>query len=365
MLTLNNTYLFYSPNYSRFVFLKTYLLIQSCFKRKSNSCKPLERLVIRMAYDVFCGGILVADHICDPISHLPLEGELVATNSMGMSLGGCAANVAVCLRKLNVFPRISGRVGKDHFGTMISEMLREQQIPSEGIETDAHETTSQTMVVNVKGQDRRFIHCIGANKTFSDINLNWEHIKDCKILYLGGYLLMKKLSPNHVANVFSKAQKQGITTILDVVTPGREDFMPSLAPVLPFTDIFMPNDTEAQLITGKTGSLEQALFFQHSGVKTTIITKGSKGTLMATPGGTWVADIFSMDYVDGSGSGDAFAAGFMKGILNNRSQTECLVMGSAMGASVVRATGTTKSAFTEKELENYVQQNKLSIQKIA
>ncbi len=299
---------------------------------------------MRMAYDVFCGGILVADHICDPISHLPLEGELVATNTMGMSLGGCAANVAVCLRKLNVFPRISGRVGKDHFGTMISEMLKEQQIPSEGIETDAHETTSQTMVVNVKGQDRRFIHCIGANKTFSDINLNWEHIKDCKVLYLGGYLLMKKLSPNHVANVFSKAQKQGITTILDVVTPGREDFMPSLAPVLPFTDIFMPNDAEAQLITGKTDSLDQALFFQNSGVKTTIITKG---------------------YVDGSGSGDAFAAGFMKGILNNRSQKECLVMGSAMGASVVRATGTTKSAFTEKELENYVQQNKLSIQKIA
>lgn len=47
--------------------------------------------------DCLCLGIVVADHVCEPIDHLPRSGELVLTERTTLTLGGCAANVAVDL----------------------------------------------------------------------------------------------------------------------------------------------------------------------------------------------------------------------------------------------------------------------------
>ena len=45
--------------------------------------------------DVLCAGIIVADHVCHPISHVPAAGELVTTDKMLLTIGGCAANAGV------------------------------------------------------------------------------------------------------------------------------------------------------------------------------------------------------------------------------------------------------------------------------
>ena len=45
---------------------------------------------------------MVADHVCDPIDHLPDAGELVLTDRMHLTIGGCASNVAVDLAKLGI-----------------------------------------------------------------------------------------------------------------------------------------------------------------------------------------------------------------------------------------------------------------------
>ena len=52
--------------------------------------------------DVLCAGIIVADHVSSPISHLPVAGELVMADQLLLTLGGCAANVAVDLTKMGV-----------------------------------------------------------------------------------------------------------------------------------------------------------------------------------------------------------------------------------------------------------------------
>ena len=66
--------------------------------------------------DVLCAGIIVADHVCAPISHLPDAGELVMAENMLLTIGGCAANVAVDLAKMEVRAAVVGRVGSDIFG---------------------------------------------------------------------------------------------------------------------------------------------------------------------------------------------------------------------------------------------------------
>ena len=50
--------------------------------------------------DVLCAGIIVADHVCTPITHLPAAGELVLADQLLLTIGGCAANVAVDLVKM-------------------------------------------------------------------------------------------------------------------------------------------------------------------------------------------------------------------------------------------------------------------------
>src|SRR5215208_4015443 len=78
------------------------------------------------AAEILCAGIIVADHVSSPITHLPAAGELVLADQLLLTIGGCAANVAVDLVKLGVRARVVGRVGDDVFGRVVGEMLRGQ-----------------------------------------------------------------------------------------------------------------------------------------------------------------------------------------------------------------------------------------------
>ncbi len=72
---------------------------------------------------VLSAGIIVADHICTPIAHMPAAGELVMANQLLLTIGGCAANAAVDLAKMGVSAAVVGRVGDDAFGRIVMEML--------------------------------------------------------------------------------------------------------------------------------------------------------------------------------------------------------------------------------------------------
>src|SRR5207302_7346749 len=110
------------------------------------------------AVDVLSAGIIVADHVCSPISHLPAAGELVMAERLILTIGGCAANAAVDLGKMGVRASVVGRVGSDVFGRVVTDMLREQGVDISAVGISHGLDTSQTMIVNVAGQDRRFIH---------------------------------------------------------------------------------------------------------------------------------------------------------------------------------------------------------------
>ena len=88
-------------------------------------------------------------------------------DGMLLTIGGCAANAAVDLAKMGVRSAVVGRVGKDVFGRIVLEMLREADVDVSRVRASTTADTSQTLIVNVAGQDRRFIHTFGANGEFS------------------------------------------------------------------------------------------------------------------------------------------------------------------------------------------------------
>jgi sugar/nucleoside kinase (ribokinase family) len=312
--------------------------------------------------DVLCAGIVVADHVSAPISHLPAAGELVLAEKLLLTIGGCAANVAVDLVKLGVSAAVVGRVGDDVFGRVVADMLRERQVDVSSLVVTPGMDTSQTLIVNVRGEDRRFIHTFGANAAFRAADVPAERVASCKLLYLGGYLVMDEVRPTDLAAVFAAARRAGARTVLDVVTPGPGDYLPLLEPVLPEVDVFLPNDHEGALISGEKDPWRQAEFFHRLGAKTAIVTMGDRGSVLVGEE-RLRADCYRVPFVDGSGGGDAFAAGYIAGLLQGLDAAGCLRMASAVGASCVRAIGTTTGVFTRTELDAFLREQPLRIER--
>src|SRR5262249_56030680 len=85
----------------------------SCEEAGRKACPTGGGAAMGVASGVVCAGIIVADHVSSPISHLPAAGELVLADQLVLTIGGCAANVAVDLVKLGVPAGVVGRGGGD------------------------------------------------------------------------------------------------------------------------------------------------------------------------------------------------------------------------------------------------------------
>lgn len=314
--------------------------------------------------EVLCAGIVVADHVCTPISHLPAAGELVMADRLLLTLGGCAANTAVDLAKMGVTSSVVGRVGDDLFGRIVADMLHSAQVEVNALKAVPAADTSQTLIVNVAGEDRRFIHTFGANAGFVAADIPAHLLSKCKVLYVGGFLLMTQLQGRELAHVFAAARRLGVKTVLDVVTPPNLDYLGQLAPVLPHVDFFHANTDEARLILGEVEPLQQAQSFHRLGAKTAVITMGGAGCVLVDEQTRLRAGAYPIEFVDGSGGGDAFDAGFIFGLLHNLSTADCLRYASALGASCVRAIGTTPGVFTREECTAFLRQHTLDITEI-
>ena len=67
-----------------------------------------------------------------------------------------------------------------------------------------------------------------------------DQVAQCKVLYLGGYLLMPRVVQEELVPVFAAARQGGAKTVLDVATPGKADYLPRLEKILPHVDDFRP-----------------------------------------------------------------------------------------------------------------------------
>ncbi len=311
--------------------------------------------------DVLCFGIIVSDHLCSPIERLPRAGELIMSARMELAIGGNAANVSTDLAKLGVHVGVVGLVGRDVFGRHVRESLEAAGVDCRLLAESTTSQTSQSLIVNVQGEDRRFIHAVGANAEFDASQVTPEMVRECKVLFLGGYLLAEKPSVEKIVQLFQAAREAGVTTLLDVVIPGPGDYWPRLRPVLELTDVFMPNEDEAQLMTGETDPWRQAKAFREAGVRTSIITRGGHGCVIDSENGRFEASAHQVPFVDGTGSGDAFVSGFILGLLRGQDTMGCVRLGSAMGASCVRSTGATTGVFNAAELDAFVADHPLPV----
>jgi sugar/nucleoside kinase (ribokinase family) len=131
--------------------------------------------------------------------------------------------------------------------------------------------------------------------------------------------------------------------------------------LLAHIDYFLPNGEEARQITGRSDPLEQLRAFGDAGANTVIITRDKAGAVAGRSGEYWRCGVFPVAVVDPSGSGDAFSAGIITGVLRGWDMPQILRYASALGASATQAVGTTDGVFTAAEAEEFVASRPLPI----
>ena len=301
--------------------------------------------------DVMCAGLLVADLFSSPLSCLPRAGELLRVDELLLQTGGCAANAGANLARLGVQVAVVGRVGNDVFADFVRSDLQSKGVDTTQVRVSSTAATSRTVILPV-AEDRRYIHNVGANAEFCVADIDLDRVANSRALCVGGYLLLPGIEQAALAELFAFAQRRGVLTVLDVAgpLPGME----TLRQVLPYTDVFLPNDDEARILTGEDDPLRQAGALLEAGAGTIVITMGSQGVLARTPREALQAPAFRVPVVDPSGAGDAFAAGFIVGLLEGWDLRRTTEFASAVGASACTKLGCTAGVFTRAEVDAFL-----------
>lgn len=304
--------------------------------------------------DVTCLGILVADVVGKPVDQMPERGKLSLVDRMELHGGGCANNTGIGLAKIGIDTAVIGKVGNDGFGDFMVTSLERNGVDCAGVVRDLETATSATMVMVHGDGERSFIHYIGANATLTEDDVNYDVVKNSKILHVAGSFLMPMFDGEPTARVLKKAQEMGVTTALDTCWDSKGRWMQVLEPCLAYVDYFVPSIEEARMVTGKHEPDEVAAVLRDKGVKVVALKMGDQGCYIKSDDVELRIPIYRVDAVDALGAGDAFAAGFLAGVVNGWDLERTGKFANATGAFCVTALGATTGIKDQEAIESFI-----------
>jgi sugar/nucleoside kinase (ribokinase family) len=288
-------------------------------------------------------GVHVLDTHVIGIASIPdgSEGQLVET--IRMSPAGTAGGTAVVLSRLGAEVSSLGAVGDDPAADTLLAMLGREGVEVSGlVRKPDHQTSSSVIPVRPNG-DRPAWHCIGANGAFTLDDLGPGALDDLTHLHLGG---PEFLGGEAAGRLLADARERGLVTSVDVLAPGDPDLLAWIADALPHTDYLLPNDEQVLGLTGATDLAEGARALVAAGVGCVAVTQGAKGALVVTADEVVEVPAYPIEVVDTTGCGDAFSAGFLRGLSLGRDPTGAARLGCATAAQVAQGLGTDAGSYT-------------------
>jgi len=272
----------------------------------------------------------------------PKPGETIVGDKFDLGFGGKGANQAVAARLCGAEVFMVARVGSDLFGPATIENFRKQGIdPTHVKQVEGLSSGVAPIFVEPNGQNRILV-VKGANDAVkpADVDAAADVLQsaDCIVLQF-------EIPVDTVYYTVAFARKHGIRCMLNPAPAQPVDVA-----ALRDLDYFVPNESEAEAITGLTvKSVDEAKIcarkLVEGGIRRVIITLGANGSLLATREEAVHIPPFSVQSIDSTGAGDAFIGSFAVFLGEGVPEKEALRRANLYAALSTTGVGTQKSFF--------------------
>ncbi|MFJ9779796.1 carbohydrate kinase family protein [Amycolatopsis sp. NPDC101161] len=295
-----------------------------------------------MTQTVVTLGAHVFDVQVRPVSAIP-EGQGAAlVEQIRFGPAGTAAGTAVTLAKLGAEVRSAGAVGDDPIGDLLLAMLAKYGVDTSLVLRRSGVQTSASVLPIRPDGTRPAFHVPGANLGYEPSEFPAASLAGLTHLHLGGPELMGGAA---AASLLGPARSAGVVTSADLLAPGDPGVLAWIDPALSFVDYLLPNEEQVLGLTGAVSLEAGAHALLERGVGCVAVTRGARGALVVTPRDTIAVPAFAVPVIDTTGCGDAFSAGFLRGVGLGRSLREAAVLGCAAAGLVAQGLGSDHGEF--------------------
>ncbi len=283
----------------------------------------------------------------------PKPGETIFGQKFDLGFGGKGANQAVAARLCGADVFMVARVGSDLFGPATIENFKKLGIDTTHVkQVEGMSSGVAPIFVEPNGQNRILV-VKGANDALkpADVDAAAEMLKaaDCIVLQF-------EIPLETVYYAIGFARRHGIRCILNPA-PGQPVEMGALADL----DYFVPNESEAETITGMSvrdveDAKKCAEKLLAGGIRRVIVTLGANGSLLAGRGlaGDGMSEHlppFVVKSVDSTGAGDAFIGSFAVFLGEGMPEQEAVRRANLYAGLSTTGVGTQKSFYDRRRFD--------------
>ncbi|MEA2293896.1 MAG: hypothetical protein QOE86_1535 [Solirubrobacteraceae bacterium] len=286
-------------------------------------------------------GVHVLDVLVRPVEEIP-EGQGGAlVEQIRLTAAGCAGGTALVLAKLGAQVTSAGAIGTDAAGDLLLALLRRDGVdPSGLVRRDDVQTSASVLPIRANGERPAF-HVVGANGTYGPDDVDWPAVEAADVLHLGG---PEFLGGEVARGILDRARAAGATTSADVLAPGDPGLLEWIAPAFGALDYLLPNEEQVLGFTGERDLEAGCRALIARGVGCVVATRGAEGALIVGEK-TVPVPVFPVEVVDTTGCGDAFSAGFLRGLGLGLDREAAARLGCATASLVAGGLGTDHGAF--------------------
>ena len=273
--------------------------------------------------------------------------------------GGAESTVAAGVSRLGHSAGWVSRLGDDEFGAYVLGLMRSEDVDVSAVRMTGEAQTGVFFRDN-RADGRATVVYYRRNSAFACVgpdDLDEDYIGSARILHLTGITPGLSDSCRRAAfHAVDIARANGVTVVFDpnyratIWPPGAarrciEDLMQR-------SDHVLAGREDLFKLTGLAGEAEQLEYLHGLGLSSVVLKLGARGALLSSSAGVErVESVPAEPPVDRFGAGDAFAAGYVVGLLEGRSRLESAALGNAVAGWSVRLPGNIESLPVRSDLE--------------
>jgi sugar/nucleoside kinase (ribokinase family) len=283
-------------------------------------------------------GNVNVDLLAWPMSELPPPGSERPVDRIDLRVGGAAAVTGAALARLGVDATIVGCVGRDAFGRVALEDLRRYGVDTGHVTQLDGAPTGASIAFEAPERERSFAIALGSLAAF-DASMIPPAALEADHVLLCGYFNLPSMRGRATADVFGAVRANEGTTLLDTGWDHEgwpRSTLDELRSLLPLVDVFLPNEVEAERLSGERDPAAAAAILARITRGWAVVKLGANGAVAASAGGrSRRVRAPAVEVVDTTGAGDAFNAGLIAALVDGADPAEALEDAVRVASTVV------------------------------